>query len=240
MSTVPLVILGAGGFGREVHDVVEAINSAAVEKGGVPKFDVIGFLDDSPRDEYLVAERGLTVLGPLDRLDALPDEVEYVIGIGNGEVRRRLDQRGFRFGRRSPVLVHPRAVVGQHRVTFGPGVIVCAGAVITTNVRLGRHVHLNLNVTVGHDSVLDDYATVNPNASVSGGSQLGSGALVGTGAVVLQGLKVGLDSSVGAAACVVRDVPDGLTVVGVPARAIEPRRAPWRHGSDASEPGGKR
>jgi hypothetical protein len=159
MSATPLVIIGAGGFGREVHDVVDAINEHALRRDGAETLDVLGFLDDSPADGGLIGERGLTVLGPVSHLEDLAGDVQYVIAIGNGEVRRELDAWASGPGRLSPVLVHPNAVIGKHLITMAPGVVVCAGAILTTNIRLGRHVHINIGVTVGHDALLEDYVT---------------------------------------------------------------------------------
>jgi acetyltransferase-like isoleucine patch superfamily enzyme len=89
---------------------------------------------------------------------------------------------------------------------------------LTTNVSLGRHVHVNQGVTIGHDTVVGDYATLNPAAALSGNCVIEDEVLVGAQSCVLQGLTVGHGAVVGAAACVVRDVPAGLTVKGVPAR----------------------
>lgn len=221
MTVVPLVIIGAGGFGREVHDVVEAINEAAMERTGNDAFQVLGFLDDNaPSDDSLLVDRGLSVLGPVDHLKNLASEVQFVLAVGNGEARRRLDLWCSGLGRLSPVLVHPRAVIGQHRVNMEPGVVLCAGAIVTTNVRLGRHVHLNLGVTVGHDAVLRDYVTVNPNVSISGNVVLEESANLGTCSSVIQGRRVGARTIVGAGAVVARDLPSDVTAVGIPARPL--------------------
>lgn len=217
MGATPLVIIGAGGFGREVHDVVEAVNEEQ-RLPGTPPFEVVGFVDDGAPDMELVEDRGVPFLGPVQRLATLPADVRYVIGIGTGPVRRRIDKWATGAGRSAATLVHPRAVLGRHRVVVGEGSVICAGAVVTTNVRLGRHVHLNLNVTVGHDAVLGDYVTINPGVSVSGEVVLEDEVTMGTGSTVIQGRRIGRGSVVGAGAAVVRDLPAGITAVGVPAR----------------------
>ena len=218
MSRTPLVILGAGGFGREVHDVVEAINDDVGSRSG---FDVLGFLDDTTSSDDLVIERGLSILGPLRRLEELPGDVQFVIGIGSGSVRRDIDGWAAAGGRVAARLVHPAAVLGRHRVTLDEGTVVCASAVVTTNVRLGRHVHVNIGATVGHDAVLENYVTVNPNVSVSGGAVLGEAASLGAGSSVLQYRRVGAGTTVGAGAVVARDLPAHVVAVGMPARARE-------------------
>lgn len=208
----PLVIIGAGGFGREVHDVIDAINEA-----GTQSFELLGFLDDGHPDERLIAERETQYLGNVTKIEDLADNVECVIGIGNGAVRRKIDQWVTSIGRTSATLVHPTATLGRN-VAVGPGSIICAYSSITTNVRLGRHVHLNLHCTVGHDSVLGDYATAYPGAHISGDVHLEDGVSIGTGASIIQGIHVGAYAFIGAAAGVIRDIPAGVTAVGVPAK----------------------
>jgi sugar O-acyltransferase (sialic acid O-acetyltransferase NeuD family) len=141
----------------------------------------------------------------------------FVVGIGAGAVRRRLDAILTNGGRASLVLIHPMATVGGD-CRIGEGCILAAGARVTTNITLGRHTQLHVNSTIGHDSVLDDFVSVYPGATVSGNVHLGDEVTIGTGANVLPGVSVGAGAFVGAGAVVVTDVEPGVTVVGAPAR----------------------
>jgi sugar O-acyltransferase (sialic acid O-acetyltransferase NeuD family) len=217
VNTTPLVIVGAGGFGREVLDVVEAINEHYSTTGFAP-WDVLGFVDDGSPDQELIDDRGVPFLGPVEKLAAMPPETQYVIGIGSGPVRRRIDESASESGRTAATLVHPTTVIGRHRITIGAGSVICANVAITTNVALGRHVHLNLGVTVGHDAVLGDYVTANPNVSISGGVTLEDEVNMGTGSIVIPGRRIGARTIIGAGATVVGDLPCDVTAVGVPAR----------------------
>jgi len=203
------VILGAGGAGRDILDVVEAINRHA------PAYDFLGFLDDGPVDEARLLRRGAILLGPFAALGGL--SAHFVIGIGSGGLRRQIDQYASGLGLDAAVLVHPQATMGADLVV-GPGLVAAAGARVTSNVRLGRHVHLNLNATVAHDCTLGDYVTVSPGANVSGGVVLEDEVLVGTGSSINQGLTIGRGTTVGAGAAVVDDLAGGVTAVGIPAR----------------------
>lgn len=223
MPTTPLVIIGAGGFGREVCDVIEAISIAEAGQGE-PTYEFVGFLDDGNPNTQLLGIRRAPFLGKVSTLDDLPQEVQYVIGIGTGGARRKIDEWATALGRQAAILVHPTAVIGRHGVTLQPGVIICAHVSITTNIALGRHTHMNLNSTVGHDAVLGDYVTVNPGATISGDVVLEDEVNVGTGAAVIQGRRVGARTVIGAAAAVVRDLPADAVAVGVPAR-VRPQTA---------------
>lgn len=211
---LPLVIVGAGGHGREVLDIVEAANQQR------PMYDFLGFFDDDPDGGDVLARRGITVLGPISQL-ALTDAM-YVIGIGSPGTRRRVDALATAAGRVAATLVHPKASIGSD-VHLGPGAILAAGSSITTNVRVGRHVHLNVCATVAHDCRLGDYVSLSPGAHISGDVTLGDQVVLGTGAVVVQGCNIGAAVIVGAGAAVIADVGPAATVVGVPARAIEER-----------------
>lgn len=214
----PIVVVGAGGFGREVLDIIEALNAAGAT------LHLLGSVDDSDATTLLLARRGVAHLGPIDEYIAglTPDVIPgFVIGIGAGAVRRSIHTRFTNAGFTPAVLVHPMATVGgDSRIAAGG--ILAAGARVTTNITLGRHTQLHVNATIGHDCVLDDFVSVYPGATVSGNVHLAEGVTIGTGASVLPGVSIGPGSFVGAGAVVTKDVDPGLTVVGVPARATRP------------------
>lgn len=210
-----LVIVGAGAFGREVHELMLDINEAAGEE----RFNLLGYIDDAG-DVELLAERGLSVLGGDDLLTDLPPGTEYVVAINDPAIRRAVDTAATAAGLTAAVLVHPRAEVGRYRIDFGPGTIVCTNTALTTNIRTGRHVHVNVNSAVGHDSVLGDYVTINPGAIVSGNVHLGDEVLVGAGASIIQGVSVGESTIVGMGSVVTRDLPARVTAFGAPAKPI--------------------
>ena len=215
-----LAIYGTGGFAREVLELVRDVNEIE------PTFEAIGWLDD---DTSKIGQtiKGLPVLGPIEDASGKLSTFEVVIAIGNTVARSRIAARLDRLGIASPVLVDPRARVGRD-ITIGDGSIVCAGSLLTTDIHLGRHVILNLSVTVGHDAGLADYVTLAPTVNVSGNVRIAEGCDIGTGCATVQGVSIGEWSIVGAGAVVARDLPANVTAVGVPAKVIKERPAGWQ------------
>ncbi|MEV7631651.1 NeuD/PglB/VioB family sugar acetyltransferase [Microbacterium sp. NPDC089318] len=215
--TERLVVVGAGGFGRETLDVIEAQAQAGAA------IELVGVIDSGPADTDLarLAERGVAYLGTESEwIPTARGDERFVVGIGSPDIREAVDSRWMRAGFSAATLVHPRAVLGS-QVTVGEGSIITSGVQVSTNVAVGRHVHLNPGAIIGHDAILQDFVSVNPGAVVSGNVRVLAQTLLGAGSIVLQGLSIGPHAIVGASACVTKDVSADITVVGVPARSKE-------------------
>lgn len=210
------MILGAGGFGREVADVVDALNDQEATSGMLA-YELVGFLDDGEPDPLTLKPYDVGVIGRMSDLESMPEDVEYVIGVGAPHVRSAIDAKAREGGRRSPVLVHPSASMGR-AVEVGAGTVICAGARLTNNISIGRHGHVNLNTTIGHDATMGDYVTLSPLVAISGYATLGDEVMIGTGATINPGVSIGAGSVIGSGAAVLKDVPANVTAVGVPAK----------------------
>lgn len=212
---VDLVVIGAGGFGRETLDVIEAIN----HHGYSLSFNILGVVDDRPSMSNIerLRNRGYSWLGTIAENKELLREVKIAVAIGNPQTRRQVVVSLSTDPYSYPTLIHPNAIVGSEFLC-AHGVIICAAAVISTNVSIDQFVHVNPGAVIGHDAHLQQFVSVNPSATISGEVTVGAESLIGANATVLQNLTIGERATVGAAACVTKNVPSGATAVGVPAR----------------------
>jgi hypothetical protein len=208
-----LVVVGAGGHGREVYDA-----AAAAVRAGTADWELLGFADDGPLGPVDVARLhrlGAVVLGTVDELAGR--SLAHVIGIGAPAARRQVADRLAAGPGRAANVVHPGAHVGLD-VELAEGVVVADRCTVTTDVRIGRHTHLNVACAVQHDSVVGEFVQFSPGVLVNGDCTIGDDVFLGSGAIVTRGCTVGAGARVGAGAVVLVDVAPGTTVVGVPAR----------------------
>ncbi|MBN2070599.1 MAG: acetyltransferase [Candidatus Krumholzibacteriota bacterium] len=211
-----LVIYGAGGFAREVAFLVDDINSAS----GLPVYRLVGYISDAPGD---IGGRvgAYSVVGDLKWLQKGGRRLCCVFAIGTPSVVKRLsDHLAGKDGLEYPNLVHPSVVWNKDLITIGRGNIITAGSILMPDVTVGSFNIFNLKSSFGHDVKVGDCCVINPGSNISGNVSIGDRVLVGTGATILQGLSIGDEAVVGAGALVTKDVREGTTVFGVPARRI--------------------
>ncbi len=204
-----LVIIGVGGFGREVAWLVERINKVE------PSWDLLGFIDDN-KELHGSLCGCYPVLGGMEWIEQNNDT--YVVcAIGASQTRKKVIDRlnGVKFA----TLIDPSVLLSK-RVSIGEGSIICAGNILTVDIEIGSHVIINLDCTVGHDADIKDFVTLYPSVNISGNVTLEECVEMGTGSQIIQGIEVEKRTIVGAGAVVVKDLPGDSTAVGIPAKVI--------------------
>jgi UDP-perosamine 4-acetyltransferase len=205
-----VVILGAGGHGKVVLDILRAQR----------QHHVVGFLDADPA---LSGTRvgGVEVLGAVNLLTRLKQQRVRgaIVAIGDNRTRRRYADEVLDCGLELISAVHPSAVVASG-ATLDAGAVVAAGAVVGVEARIGRDAIINTGALVDHECVIGPASHICPGVALAGRVEVGAEAFVGIGARVIQCVKIGAGAMVAGGAVVIRDVPDGVRVAGVPARAM--------------------
>lgn len=210
-----IYIIGAGGFGREVAWLIERINNTT------PAWELMGFIDDN-NEKHGKCEGKYPVIGDCDFLRCC-EEVWVVCAIGTAEIRKSVISKVEKYSNvRFATLIDPD-VVWAYSTTIGEGSIICAGTILTVDISIGRHVIVNLDCTVGHDTVIGDYVTIYPGVNVSGCVMVEDCVELGTGAQIIQGKRIGYQTIVGAGAVVTKDLPSRCTAVGMPAKPVKYR-----------------
>jgi len=214
LDRIKIAIYGAGGSAREVAWLFDSCKD---------QYQVVCFIDDQASQQGSLLN-GIPVMQLSESWRIFPD-AKVIGGIGSPASREVVINKARDIGYDFETIIHPNVEISEW-VTIGEGVVICAGCIITTNIILGDHVQINLDCTIAHDVVIGDYATLAPGVHISGNVHLGKGAYIGTGANIINGVEnkplvIGNDSTVGAGACVIKDVPDGDTVAGVPAKSIK-------------------
>ncbi len=207
-----IVIYGCGGFGREVLQIIHALNTQTSQ------WNCLGFVVD-PGVTHPEAVHDLPVVVDPTKLSS-NTELSVVMAIGTPAARQRIVSRLKPLGYLFPKLVHPRAWIGEH-VAIGEGTVICAGACLTTDITVSEHVHINLCATVGHDAAIGAFSTISPGANISGYVTLGECCDIGTGATINKGVSIGEGTVIGAGAAVISTIAPHCTAVGVPAKIIK-------------------
>ena len=207
------VIIGAGGFGREVHMLIDQINATSLQ------YKVLGFYDDSVVKGTFI--NGLEVLGTLQDLNEVTEPTGVCIAIGAPKVKKVIVEKLTNSLLFFPKLIHPSVIHGISENAIGKGTIICAGTIITVNNTIGEFVILNLGCTVGHDTVIGNYCAFMPQSNIAGEVVLGEAVYGGMGVGIINQVTVGNNVTLGAGSVVVKNIPSNCLAVGIPAKVIK-------------------
>jgi sugar O-acyltransferase (sialic acid O-acetyltransferase NeuD family) len=209
-----LIIVGAGGFGRETAQAVRELADS-----GVP-WRLLGYIDDDPAREGRVVD-GSVVLGGRERIAQLVQALVVICAGRPGDYasRQRIAASLSLPPERFATIIHPTAAVSRSS-SIGPGSVLLAHAALTAAVRVGAHVAVMPHVTLTHDDIVEDFATIASGARLGGGVRIEAGAYVGAGAMIRDNRTIGAGALVGMGSVVTRDVPAREVWAGVPARHL--------------------
>lgn len=207
-----IVLIGAGGFGREVASIIEVLNSIK------PTYELLGFLDDGEQYYEGMIINGYPWLGKTDWALAHKD-VLYNCTIGNpaikGSIQDSLTAQGIRF----ETIVAFGGYIGPY-TEIGPGCVFYGGVTISVNCKIGAGVLMNQMVNIGHDVEIGDYTTIMPTTGISGNCKIGKEVRIGGHAFIVPGRKVGDGATIAAGSIVFSNVKAGTTVLGNPAKRM--------------------
>ena len=192
-------LIGAGGFANEV-------------KAHMGEYDLISFVDDLYYNETDKNTK------PLSQFN--PNEWEVLIAIGDPTAREELSNR-LPIETKYFTFIHPSVLILGTDVEIGEGSVICAGSIITTNCKIGKHTHLNLMSTVGHDCIIGDYMTTAPGVKISGNCNIGKCVYIGTNASIKQKISICDYTVIGLNAGVFKNITEPGVYVGVPSKKIK-------------------
>lgn len=206
-----LYIVGAGGFGRELLNIIQDINLISG-----PRWNVKGFLDDTP-NPLQRKECPLGVVGTI--LDYYPRNNEVLaLGIADPNAKKKVTQLLKSRGASFESVIHPHVNLGRYNV-FGEGLVAYSGLGMTVNISIGNFCTL-LSCGIGHDAKIGDFCTISSCCNIMGGATLGAGTFLGGNSAIAPHVTVGENVYVCLGSMVVKDVPLGMKVMGNPAREI--------------------
>lgn len=209
-----IVLIGAGGFGREVASIIEVLNSIS------PKYELLGFLDDSPTFHEGMTINGYPWLGKKEWILENKDEVVCTCTIADPTVKGAIQEEFTKKGVTFETIIAFGGFIGPY-TEIGPGCVFYGGVTIAVNCKIGAGVLMNQMVNIGHDVTIGDYTSIMPTTGISGNCTIGKGVKIGGHAYVIPNRKIGDGATVAAGSIVFSNVKAGTTVLGNPAKRMK-------------------
>jgi len=210
MKLIQVVIVGAGGCGRDFLWTIRDCNKRR------KRYEILGFIDE---DNSLKGKKidNVAVLGGIEWFSKNKlKKISCVIAIAESSERKEMLKKLKKFNLDYPNIIHPSVICSNQN--FGQGIIIQAGCILASNVKIHNHVQININSTIGHDSVIEDFVTITPGVHISGENQIKEGCMLGTGSVTIPEITIGENSIIAAGTVLIENVPANSLFAGVPGR----------------------
>jgi sugar O-acyltransferase (sialic acid O-acetyltransferase NeuD family) len=200
-----VIIIGASGHGKVVADII-------IKSGN----EIAGFLDDSKTigEDFC----GYPILGKSSDYYKYKNDCEFVIAIGNADVREKISNDYKDVKWHTPI--HPKSVISSIDVSIGEGTVVMANAVINSGAKIGNHCIVNTGSIVEHDNIIGDFVHVSVGSKLAGNVHVGRKTWIGIGATVKNNIEICDNCMIGAGAVVVKDIKEEGTYIGIPAKKL--------------------
>jgi len=209
---IDIAIYGAGGSGREVKIIIDAINKVT------PTYYLVGFFDDGkPKGTFI---NSLPVLGGILELHEINQPLALVISVADPKTRKKIVQGIHSPYITFPNIIHPSVDLSGDFVTLGQGNIMSQGCILTCNIKIHDFLILNLNSTISHDSEIESFCSIMSAVSISGDVKLNQGVYIGVGARIINQIEIGEFAVIGSGAVVTKTIPPLVTAVGIPAKPL--------------------
>lgn len=211
-----ILIIGAGGHANDIAALIYNMKNLGMGR----ETYLMGFLDD----DLIKQKNRENVLGPISSyikfMSRYGSNLRYVIGINDPAVRKEIATYMDSIYASPISIIHETAVVGPN-CSVGEGSVLGPYSVLTTDVSIGKHVHLNTSASINQNSSVGDFCTLSPGVKVCGDVNIGHTTYLGANSTVINMRSVGNNVTIGAGGVVVKDIPDNVVAVGVPAQTIK-------------------
>ncbi len=204
-----MLIVGAKGFAKEVLEILHQLGQV----------DDLVFYDDVSVDLPMKLFKKFPIIRNLSEVQEYFAQCDkkFTVGTGNPYLRKKLSDKFIDLGGIFESTISPKATIGIYGNKIAPGFNIMTGTVITSDVIIGRGCLINLNCTIGHDTIIHDFVEISPGANISGNCKIESFTMIGTNVTILPKVKIGSNVIVAAGSVVTKDIPDNCMVAGVPA-----------------------
>ena len=202
-----IYILGAGPMARETLNIYKDLD----------KFEEIGgFIEENCKKKGLMIHSKRVMDATI--IDTLPKNTIFIGAMGSPRKKRWIEEiEGKSFG--FDTVIHPSVIIGDF-VNICKGCIFSPGVILTCDIKIGKHSIVNIGSTINHDCIIGDFVTISPGVSIAGNVTIGDKCWIGIGAKIIDNVSIGKGSFIGAGAVVVKDIPENVLAVGVPAKPL--------------------